>query len=295
MTSDPTVFRELRSILVESIWWDARTAELAWVDITSGSFHRGRMDGARDGRGDRVVALPAPVSAVQPARGGGFVAALQDRIVELDPEGRVTKTVASVEHSHGGIRFNEGKVDPFGRFVVGSMNTTTTAPDGALYTFDADGTVRMLLGGFHTTNGLEWSDSGDTMYVTDTSTQTIYRASYGPGPDDLGALEPFVRGRNSDGLARAADGTFWNGIYGAGSVAHWAADGAALADVSLPAANVTSVAFGGPELSTLFIGTARENLTESDLVEAPLSGSIFALQGAGRGRAANEFGTTSPR
>lgn len=293
MVSEPTVFRELRSILVESIWWDACTEELAWVDITEGTFHRGSLDGPRDGSCDRVAALPAPVSAVQPAAGGGFVASLQDRIVELDADGMLTKTIASVEHSHGGIRFNEGKVDPFGRFVVGSMNTTSPAADGALYTFDADGTVRMLLGGFHTTNGLEWSESGDTMYVTDTSTQTIYRAPYGPEPDDLGELEPFIRGRNSDGLALGVDGTFWNGIYGAGRVAHWSSDGNPLEDLALPAPNVTSVAFGGGNLSTLFVGTARENLTESDLVDAPLSGSIFGFEAAGRGRAAYEFGAAA--
>ncbi|MGO2749270.1 MAG: SMP-30/gluconolactonase/LRE family protein [Pseudoclavibacter sp.] len=292
MTGEPNVFRELRSILVESIWWDSRTHELAWVDITEGTFHRARLDGPRDGSGDLIAALPAPVSAVQPAAGGGFVASLQDRIVELDAAGKLVRTIASVEHSHGGIRFNEGKVDPFGRFVVGSMNTTSPAADGALYTFDAAGEVRMLLGGFHTTNGLEWSETGDTMYVTDTSTQTIYAAPYGPGADDLGELEPFIRGRNSDGLARGVDGTFWNGIYGAGCVAHWDAHGDALGDLSVPTPNVTSVAFGGEGLSTLFVGTARENLTESDLVNAPLSGSIFAFEGAGRGRAAYEFGST---
>ncbi|PPF40032.1 SMP-30/gluconolactonase/LRE family protein [Pseudoclavibacter sp. AY1H1] len=293
MTSEPTVFRELRSVLVESIWWDARTSELAWVDITMGTFHRARLDGARDGSDDRVSALPAPVSAVQPAAGGGFVASLQDRIVVLGPDGELQKTIASVVHSHGGIRFNEGKVDPFGRFVVGSMNTTSPAADGALYTFDADGTVRLLLGGFHTTNGLEWSDSGDTIFVTDTSTQTVYRASYGPGPDDLGELEPFIHGRNSDGLARDVDGSFWNGIYGAGRVAHWDASASPLGDLTLPAPNVTSVAFGGDGLSTLFVGTARENLTESDLVDAPLSGSIFAIEGVGHGRPANVFGASA--
>lgn len=295
MAGEASVFRELRSILVESIWWDSRTDELAWVDITEGTFHRARLDGPRDGSGDVIAALPAPVSAVQPAAGGGFVASLQDRIVELDADGRLVTTIASVEHSHGGIRFNEGKVDPFGRFVVGSMNTTSPAADGALYAFDVEGEVRMLLGGFHTTNGLEWSESGDTMYVTDTSTQTVYTASYGPDPDDLGELEPFIRGRNSDGLALAVDGSFWNGIYGAGCVAHWDANGHALADVHLPAPNVTSVAFGGEGFSTLFVGTARENLSEADLVNAPLSGSIFAFEGAGRGRAAHEFGAAPIR
>ena len=57
MDTDPTLFRDTRGILVESIWWDARTDELVWVDITAGTLHRGPLDGARSGGDDRVVRL----------------------------------------------------------------------------------------------------------------------------------------------------------------------------------------------------------------------------------------------
>src|SRR3546814_4989635 len=76
---EPRVFRRLESVVAESIFWDERTEELAWVDIEAGTFHRARLEGAVDGSDDRVTQLPAPVSAVQPAAGGGYVAALRDR------------------------------------------------------------------------------------------------------------------------------------------------------------------------------------------------------------------------
>lgn len=290
MTTEPRLFRRLPSILVESIFWDARTEELAWVDITAGTFHRARLDGAEDGSDDRVTELPPPASAVQPAAGGGYVAALKDRIVALDADGRIERELARVEHSHDGIRFNEGKVDPFGRFVVGGMDVTTEEPDAAVYSFDAAGGTEALRGGFAVANGMEWSDDGARMYVTDTGTKTIYRAAYGPGPDALGELEPFVRGRMSDGLARDDAGGFWNGIYGDGEVVHWSADGERVASVAVPAPNVTSVAFGAPGLDLLFIGTARENLDEQALEDAPLSGSIFVADVGARGRAVHVFG-----
>lgn len=290
MTADPRVFRALRSVLVESIFWDARTDELAWVDITAGTFHRGRLDGDPDGSDDRVVALPSPVSAVQPSMGGGYVAALKDTVVLLDAHGAITDTVATVTHRHSGIRFNEGKVDPFGRFVVGAMNTTSDAPDAGLYAFDADGSVRVLRGGFGVANGMEWSDDGDEMFVTDTATRTVYRGAYGPQGEALGELEPYLRGRMSDGLARADDGSFWNGLYGEGEIVRWATDGAIAQSLSVPAPNVTSVAFGGPGRDTLFVGTAREQLTEDALVAAPLSGAIFAFSGLGTGRPVHTFG-----
>lgn len=290
MISEPRVFRRLRSILVESIFWDARTDELCWVDITAGTFHRARLDGAEDGSDDRVVELPPPCSAVQPAVGGGFVAALKDAIVLLDADGRIERELARVTHSHGGIRFNEGKADPFGRFLVGAMDVTSEEPDAALYAFSADGEVETLRGGFAITNGMEWNDDGREMLVTDTAVQTVYRAPYGPGPQPLGELEPFLRGRMSDGLVRDTAGGFWNGIYGDGEVVHWTADGEVAASVALPAPNATSVAFGGPGLGTLFVGTARENLDEQALERAPLSGSIFAVELGATGRPVHVFG-----
>lgn len=289
MDAEPKIFRNMRGILIESIWWDHRSDELVWVDITAGTLHRGCLDGAVDGSDDRVSELPPPVSAVQPRANGGFVAALKDRIVELDSDGAIVGALARVEHAHSGIRCNEGKVDPAGRFVVGAMDVTTGEPDGGLYSITADGTVRTLRGGFGVANGMEWSDAGDVMYVTDTSTKTVYRAPYDADgmPEEL---EPFLVGHASDGLALDAYGAFWNGIYGESKVLRWDATGRITRELTVPAPNVTSVAFGGPKLDALFVGTARENLTEAMLQRYPLSGAIFRFDGLGPGRPVHSFG-----
>lgn len=293
MTADYRVFRELTSVLVESIFWDARTEELAWVDIIAGTFHRGRLDDPVDGSADRVVSLPAPVSAVQPAADGGFVAALKDRVVLLDADGVLVSTVAQVQHAHAGIRFNEGKVDPFGRFLVGAMNTTTGEPDAGLYSFALEEPAELLRGGFAVANGFEWSRAGDEMYLTDTATQTVYRAPYRSGPGGLGELAPYLRGHDSDGLTRDLDGCFWNAVYGTGRVLQWSAEGEVIGAREVPAPNVTSVALGGPALTTLYVGSARENLDESQLRKAPLSGSIFAFDVEVAGPPVHTFGAAS--
>lgn len=292
MGTEIRVFRELRSVLVESIFWDARTRELAWVDITAGTFHRASLDGARDGSHDRVVDLPAPVSAVQPALEGGYIAALKNRVVRLDDTGAIVAELATVAHAHGGIRFNEGKVDPFGRFLVGAMDVTSDDPDAGLYLVDAAG-ARVLQGGFGVANGFEWNDDGSEAFVTDTSTKTVYRAPYGPGSEPLGELRPFLTGHASDGLVRDGAGAFWNAVYGGAEVLRWSADGVLLSRIPLPAPNITSVALGGPDLRTLFIGSARENLTEENLEAAPLSGSIFCLDVEVAGLPVGTYGAAS--
>ncbi|MBF4567888.1 SMP-30/gluconolactonase/LRE family protein [Plantibacter sp. VKM Ac-2880] len=291
MDVQPQVFRDTPAILVESIWWDDRTDELVWVDIAAGTLHRGPIDGAVDGSDDRVTELPPPLSAVQPRVGSGYIAALGDRIATLDEDGRIDETLAWLDHAHAGMRSNEAKVDPFGRFLVGSMNATTGEPDAALYLLDDTG-LRTLLGGFGVANGFEWSDDGRTVYLTDTAVKTVYRAAYGED-GRLGPLEPFLVDYDSDGLALDTEGRFWNGVSGAGTVLRWGPDGAVEDRLAVPVPGVTSVAFGGPDLSTLFVGTSRDGLSEDELERAPLSGAIFRFDGLATGRPVNTYGRRS--
>jgi sugar lactone lactonase YvrE len=283
-TGPATVFADARAVLAESIVWDPSAQLLRWTDITLGTLNTATADGTVVSN----VPLPPPLASFQPRASGGFVAALGDTVVVTDEQGVVEREIARVTHSTSGNRFNEGKCDPFGRFLVGSMNVTTGEPDAALYSVEPDGTTRLLRGGFGVTNGMEWSDDGSMMYVTDTSVSTIFRGSYGPD-GELGELEPFIVGQAHDGLVRDDEGCFWTAIYGGGRVERHGPDGAHLETVELPAANPTSVAFGGPDMSTLFVGTARENLSEQDLEQAPRSGAVFAVPTRVHGFPANTF------
>ena len=283
-TGPVTVFSDAGAVLVESIVWDPAADRLRWTDITLGTLN------TSDAHGTVVssVPLPPPLASFQPRSGGGFVAALGDTVVVTDPDGVVEREIARVEHAVAGMRFNEGKCDPFGRFLVGSMNVTTGEPDAALYSVEADGTTRLLRGGFGVTNGIEWSDDGTVMYVTDTSASTVYRASYGPD-GELGELQPFIVGAAHDGLVRDDEGCFWSAVYGSGKVERYGPDGSHLETVELPTPNGTSVAFGGPDMSTLFVGTARENLTEEQLEQSPQSGAVLAVPTRVHGFPANTF------
>jgi sugar lactone lactonase YvrE len=283
-TGPARVFSDAGAVLAESIVWDPEEQVLRWADITLGTLNTADADGVLL----RSTPFPPPLASFQPRVGGGFVAALGDTVVVSDAEGRGLRTIARVEHTTSGSRFNEGKCDPFGRFLVGSMNVTTGDPDAALYSVEPDGTTRLLRGGFGVTNGIEWSPDGDVMYVTDTSVSTIFRASYGPD-GELGELEPFVVGAAHDGLVRDDEGCFWGAIYGGGRVERYDAAGKHLETVTLPAPNVTSVAFGGEDMSTLFVATARENATEEQLGEHPHSGAVFAVPTRVHGFPANTF------
>ena len=271
-TGPATVFCDAQATLVESIVLDPGAQLLRFVDIPRGVL----VTADADGRILHTRRVDPPLPSFQPRAGGGFVAALEDTVVLTDEDVTIERELAGVEHENDEMRFNEGKCDPFGRFLVGSMDPTDGDPEAALYAFSPDGSVRVLRSGFGTTNGMEWNDDGSEIYVTDTDTETVYRASYGP-EGDLGDLVPFISGAAHDGLVRDDEGCFWGAIYGESKVERYGPDGTHLETVEIPAPNVTSVAFGGTDMSLLLVGTARENLTDEQLAEAPESSSVFAV------------------
>jgi sugar lactone lactonase YvrE len=289
LQSEVSVFRRARSIIAESIWWDGHDS-LRWCDIDTGTIYTSALGGSVEGESDRKLLLPAPVGAFQPtAHPDELVFAGADYVAIASENGAQVNRITEFDHHSDRMRFNEAKCDPAGRFVVGSMNLEGNA-DGAIYSVDEHGNVLTLIGGIGVANGFEWSDDGTTMWFTDTSTQTIYTGDYS-SDGALTDVRTFVHGHRSDGLARDADGGFWNGIYDSGSVIRWSADGTKDLEFDVPAGHVTSVGFGGPDLSTLFIATARENLTEQQLRAEPLTGSIFQVETSTHGFPVQSFGT----
>jgi len=286
-----TTFRSSSAILGESLVWDAVTGSMLWCDITAGVLHASRVGDPVDGAADLDIELPPPLASfgLASVRGQrGFVASLGDRVVLADRAGSIVRTVAPIEHSHSGMRLNEGKVDPHGRWVTGSMDLTTGDADGAFYSIDSSGDVRILRGGIGVGNGLEWSLDGTRIYFTDTSVGTVYAARYGQD-GEITEVEPFLTDGPHDGLTIDLDGCLWSAFYGEGRVARFSPTGERMLELELPAPNVTSVAFGGADLRTLFVASARENLTEEALVAHPLSGSIFAISTETTGRESRTF------
>jgi sugar lactone lactonase YvrE len=286
-----SVFRHARAILGESLVWEPATGSMLWCDISAGLIHRSPVSAALDGSDDEVISLPAPVCSFHPARlplGDGFVVSLGDRVVTTDAHGGEVTELARIDHAHPGLRLNEGKVDPAGRWITGSMDLSGE-PDGAFYSVTGDGHVRTLLGGVGTANGIDWSADGTRIFFTDTVVGTIYSADY-TANGDIENAEALIAGGPHDGLAIDDDGCLWSALYGEGRVVRYSGSGDELLSVELDAPNVTSVAFGGPEGSTLYVCTARENLTEEQLVAHPLSGSVFAIETGTSGRAPYVFG-----
>ena len=289
-TGEPRLFRNPKATLAESLVWDP-VGDLLWCDITEGTFHRSPKIGNAFGMQDSHAALPAPLASFHQAASGGHVLSLGDHVVLVNDAGELTRELATIEHAVDGMRLNEGKVDPFGRWVTGSLDPSGQG-NGAIYAIDSDGGVQVLLRGIGISNGFEWSRDGRTMYFADTDEKTIYRADYSLDAE-LSNIEAVTVGHSHDGATMDADGYLWTAIYGEGRVMRVSPDGTEDMSIALPAPNVTSVAFGGDDLSVLYVASARENMSPQELRSSPMAGAIFSIQTATHGFLPYRFGVSS--
>jgi sugar lactone lactonase YvrE len=277
--------------LAEGPVWDPRLGVLRWVDILAGHVHSVDPDtGERDwfDAGD-------PVGAVGLTSSDGLVLALVDRF-GLYNGSEVTR-FGEFSADRSVVRFNDGKPDPWGSFWAGTMAWEEGAPGGALYRLAPDGTVTTMVTDVALSNGLDWSDDRRTFYFADSLSGGVDAFECDPETGVLGARRRFVTvpatGCLPDGLTLDSDGCLWVAVFGSGELRRYTPDGRLGTIVRLPARQVTSAAFGGPDLGTLYITTARENFTEADRRAEPHAGDIFACVPGVSGRPPNRFSVLS--
>ncbi|TKJ21331.1 SMP-30/gluconolactonase/LRE family protein [Blastococcus sp. CCUG 61487] len=249
--------------------WSSDWGGLRWVDMLAGDVLH--LEG--DARVTRVH-LADVVAVIRPRSTGGIVVATRDE-VRAGFDLAELHTVARLGLS-ANLRLNDGCCDPDGRLLCGSMAYDETPGAGALYAVSSDGTVRVVAEGVGISNGLGFDRAGKHAFYVDTVTQRIDVFDYSQD-EGLTARRPWAFVDRSygrpDGLAVDAEGGVWVALFGGSAVARFAPDGTLVDLVRLPVRQVTSCAFGGPGLRTLFVTTSRHGLADPE----PAAGALFAV------------------
>jgi sugar lactone lactonase YvrE len=270
-----------RAMLGEGAIWNDALQRLHWIDINGQRVFT--YDPATGE--NRAYDVGQKVGTVVPRARGGLMLALHEGFASLDPDnGRVALLPRPPEHDPAIVRFNDGKCDPAGRFWAGTM-ALVKGPKalGRLYRLDADGSMHVMLRDVGTSNGIVWSLDRRTLCFIDTPLLRVDAFDY---DDATGAIAnrravisvPPDLGR-PDGSTIDSEGMVWVAMYEGGSVTRWnPRTGELLQTIRLPVARVTSCAFGGPDLGTLYITSARAGLTEEQLAKQPLAGCLFKVK-----------------
>jgi sugar lactone lactonase YvrE len=258
--------------------WCPVTNRLYWIDIRAPALRRVAL---ADGKVESWT-LPEFIGSFAIRKSGGFLLALKSGFYRSEEFGGALTLVHAPEPDLPKNRLNDGRCDPAGRFWVGSMQDFGGPPAGTLYRLDPDGSCHRMLPGLTMPNGLAWAPDGAIMYLADSWHGTIRAFPFAAASGAIGTPRLFVdttqHPGKPDGAAMDEEGGLWSAEYGGWRVVRYAADGTIHREIALPVAQVAACAFGGPQLRTLYITTARQKLGAEALARQPLAGAVFAVQ-----------------
>ncbi len=280
----------------ESPFWHPVERALYWIDIpgrlvlrTCGEVGVGPVE---------RWSLPSEPGCMAPARSGGLVIALRDGIYRARSWGGALTQLAGVDYDTRTMRYNDGKCDPLGRFWAGTLNEAKDRPSAALFCLDARGgrvpQQRQMASGATTANGLAFSPDARTLYWSDTAAHRVRAwnwdaadntlsgervfAQFDARPEGWTPASPVRYQGRPDGATVDAEGHYWAAMFEGGQLLRFAPTGEQVAAISVPVQCPTMPCFGGDDLKTLFVTSARKGRPETEIEQRPASGCIVSMR-----------------
>ena len=275
--------------LGESVLWHPSAQCLWWTDIHGRTLYRFTPHSnqlTRFGVPERLTAFGFTSDP------GRLIVSFASGIASYWPASSELQWHAKPEQGLAGQRFNDGRVDPAGRFWAGTMNEQQ--PDNAssaLYRWGVG--CRRELSDLQISNGLCWSPDGATVYHADSPTRRITAYDFS-AQGRFSNPRLFVEtpaGAYPDGACTDSHGNLWSAHWGAGEVVCYSPLGDILTRVSLPVSQPSCVAFGGPDYRDLYVTSAWEGMSESQRLAEPRAGNVFVYRGFAQGRACDFYRT----
>jgi sugar lactone lactonase YvrE len=274
------------SRLGESPMWHPHEQVLYYCDIPG---HRLNRFDPRSGE-LRHWQFDTDVSCVAPRLDGALLLAMRDGLWRFDASRNTRMPVAAPPYDPKIERFNDGKCDPMGRFWVGTIYEPRDSASASLHRL-ARGRLTRMLGDATVLNGLAWSPNGRTMHWSDTKSHTIYAADFDMAAGELSRSRVFARfpvrgadmalenyGGRPDGAAMDTQGCCWVAMFEGQRLVRLSPDGELLQELRLPVRCPTMPCFGGADLRTLYITTARENRPPLELLEQTFAGCVLSVE-----------------
>jgi L-arabinonolactonase len=277
--SDLECVVDCQNTLGEGPAWSVDEQKLYWVDIEKSEL---RSYGSETKEAN-VWKTPERVGSFAFRAQGGLLVAFESGVDFWDPGGRQTQRIHKFEPEIPTTRTNDGRCDRQGRFIVGGMNEADNGdPISNVYRLDSDLSMHRIISNVSCANSTCFSPDGTVMYFADTPTGQIWSYDYDADSGAVANRRVFADFSDQpgvpDGSIVDAEGYLWNAQWNGYRVVRYRPDGTIDRIVDMPVMNPTCVAFGGKDLDTLFITTARYLMTPEQIEAEPLSGGLFAVK-----------------
>jgi len=279
-------------ILGESPFWHPQERLLYWVDIPGRTLLRGDPASGERERWD----MPSEPGCIAPVGGGGLVIALRDGIYRARNWGGALQLLARFPHDPATTRFNDGKCDSLGRFWAGTLYEPKDKRNADLWCLDMrSGKPEVSLKAINATtaNGVVWTPDDRRAFWSDTPRHLIHTwdfeadtgvlrrhrvfREFAPKPPGWSAADPGAGryGGRPDGAAMDSAGRYHCAMFEGSRLLRIDADGEGSESLPLPVVCPTMPCFGGDDLRTLFVTTAREKRPDAELRRTPLAGRVL--------------------
>jgi D-xylonolactonase len=265
---------DVKALLGEGPVWVARERALYWVDIKGRKVFRLGAGGALSSWD-----TPMRVGSLVPRAGGGFVAGTDEGVYFIDLATGRFELVVHPEKHRPANRFNDGKVDRYGRFWAGTMDDSEREAVGTLYRLDSDLICARMDEGYRVTNGPAFSPEGTRMYHNDSARQVTYVFDVDADGNPSNRREFARYGQEDgypDGMTVDSEGCLWIAYWDGWCLRRLSPEGERIAEIPVPVQRPTSCTFGGDRLDRLFITSARIGLQGTELARQPFAGGLFA-------------------
>lgn len=281
-TSKLQVLFDTPMLLGECPLWHPDEEALYWIDIAGFAVHR--LHPASNAH--RSWSLPSEPGCIARCASGGLIVAMRSGLVMLDTETGALSPLLDAPYDQSRMRFNDGRCDANGRLWVGTLYEPRDQPLGSLFCIERN-TARDIRNPVTVSNGLAFSVDNRTLFHADTTAHRILAYEFDLATGQVGKSRLFKQfsadksqnyGGRPDGAAVDSENAYWCAMYEGGRLLRLAENGEVLNEISLPVRCPTMVAFGGADLQTLYITTARHNRTEAELIQLPLSGCVLSLR-----------------
>jgi sugar lactone lactonase YvrE len=280
----PGLLFDAKATLGEGPVWDVRTQNLYWIDILNKHIYA---------NGDVLLELDEFIGCLSPRKSGGFVFTKRFSFWTCESDSSQLIHLFTLNNEPSNNRFNDGKSDPRGRFLAGTMDMGEKDPNGSLYSFDGK-SITKLLDGVTISNGMTWSPDYKTFYYIDTPTHKVMAYDYDLETGIIANGRLAVRIPDEfgwpDGMTSDMQGNLWVAMWGGAQVTKWdPTTGQLLERIPIPAKNISSCVFGGKNLNELYLTSARVGLDDAMLKQYPLTGGVFCLETNVEGMPVFEF------